>query len=315
MGWSDYQIYLIGALLTEGHLRQGAAGRGVEVSVSQSFVANEPVAKRIEEAIDALGLVHSVRHKNGGTVEWCFDADSSRAILGWFDTANIHVMPRWCFGLSQRQAMILFGAMMDCDGHWGSLTYVSRRYALAADFQTVALLAGYRTTGVHHNQPAGCYSVCTISRRKPYAYVQDVSVEDGGPEEAWCVSTKHGSIVTRDGDCVTISGNCEAMIRMLQHHEPDDFVIATGEAHTVREFAELAFARVGLDWEQFVEVDPRYFRPSEVDYLMGDASKARRVLGWTPKTTFEDLVRLMVDADVRLLEDELAGRLVGADRD
>jgi GDPmannose 4,6-dehydratase len=107
----------------------------------------------------------------------------------------------------------------------------------------------------------------------------------------------------------------EAMWQMLQHHEPDDFVIATGEAHTVREFAELAFARVGLDWEQFVEVDPRYFRPSEVDYLMGDASKARRVLGWTPKTSFEDLVRLMVDADVRLLEDELAGRLVGADRD
>jgi GDPmannose 4,6-dehydratase len=102
---------------------------------------------------------------------------------------------------------------------------------------------------------------------------------------------------------------------MLQHDEAGDFVIATGEAHSVREFAELAFAHVGLDWERHVEVDPRYYRPSEVDFLMGDAAKARHVLGWQARTTFPELVRLMVDADVRLLEDELSGRLVGADRD
>jgi GDPmannose 4,6-dehydratase len=107
----------------------------------------------------------------------------------------------------------------------------------------------------------------------------------------------------------------EAMWMMLQHHEPGDFVVATGEAHTVREFAQLAFAHVGLNWEDHVEVDPRYYRPSEVDFLMGDASRARRVLGWKPRTSFADLVRLMVDADVRLLDDELSGRLVGADRD
>jgi GDPmannose 4,6-dehydratase len=107
----------------------------------------------------------------------------------------------------------------------------------------------------------------------------------------------------------------EAMWMMLQHDEPDDFVIATGEAHTVREFAQLAFARVGLDWEQFVVVDPRYYRPAEVDYLKLDSAKARRVLGWEPKTPFDDLVALMVDADVELLADELSGRLVRQDRD
>jgi GDPmannose 4,6-dehydratase len=107
----------------------------------------------------------------------------------------------------------------------------------------------------------------------------------------------------------------EAMWMMLQHDEPQDFVIATGEAHTVREFVERAFARVGLDWEQYVEIDPRYYRPSEVDFLCGDASKARRVLGWEPKTTFADLVDLMVEADIQLLEDQLAGRLVAAERD
>ena len=107
----------------------------------------------------------------------------------------------------------------------------------------------------------------------------------------------------------------EAMWMMLQHDEPDDFVIATGESHAVREFAQLAFARVELDWEQFVEIDPRYYRPAEVDYLKLDSAKARRVLGWEPKTPFADLVALMVDADVELLADELSGRLVRQDRD
>ena len=106
-----------------------------------------------------------------------------------------------------------------------------------------------------------------------------------------------------------------AMWMMLQQPKADDFVIATGESHSVREFLDLAFGRVKLDWHDFVEVDPRYYRPSEVDHLRGDASKAREILGWTPSVTFNDLVALMVDADIQLLEDELAGRLVGVDRE
>ena len=91
----------------------------------------------------------------------------------------------------------------------------------------------------------------------------------------------------------------DAMWRMLQHDRPDDFVVATGEMHSVREFAELAFATVGLDWQDYVVVDPRYFRPTEVDELCGDATKAREVLGWRPRTTFPALVRIMVEADLR----------------
>jgi GDPmannose 4,6-dehydratase len=107
----------------------------------------------------------------------------------------------------------------------------------------------------------------------------------------------------------------EAMWMMLQHDQPDDFVIATGESHSIREFVELAFAHADLDPERHVRVDPRYYRPAEVDVLRGDASKARRVLGWKPRTTFPELVKIMVDADMKLLEDELAGRLVRLDRD
>jgi GDPmannose 4,6-dehydratase len=106
-----------------------------------------------------------------------------------------------------------------------------------------------------------------------------------------------------------------AMYLMLQQPEPDDFVIATGESHTIREFLDLAFGRVGLDWHEFVEIDPRYYRPSEVDHLRGDASKAARVLGWKPTVSFPQLVALMVEADIQLLEDEMAGRLVGVDRE
>ena len=89
-----------------------------------------------------------------------------------------------------------------------------------------------------------------------------------------------------------------AMWLMLQQPEPDDFVIATGEMHSVRELCEVAFGLVGLDWEKYVRVDRAYFRPTEVDELCGDASKARDVLGWESSTRFPELVRIMLDADL-----------------
>lgn len=101
----------------------------------------------------------------------------------------------------------------------------------------------------------------------------------------------------------------EAMWLMLQQDKPDDYVVATGETHSIREFLDVAFAYVGLSWEQHVEIDRRYFRPAEVDLLMGDARKARRQLGWAPKTKFADLVKLMVDADIKLLKDHREGRI------
>jgi GDPmannose 4,6-dehydratase len=90
----------------------------------------------------------------------------------------------------------------------------------------------------------------------------------------------------------------EAMWRMLQQEKPGDYVISTGETHSVREFCEEAFGCVGLDWKDFVKVDPKYFRPAEVDLLLGDSGKAQRELGWKPRVTFKELTRLMVEADL-----------------
>ena len=92
-----------------------------------------------------------------------------------------------------------------------------------------------------------------------------------------------------------------AMWLMLQQPTPDDYVIATGEAHSVREFLEAAFSHVGLEWERYVRIDPRYYRPTEVDLLIGDATKARKALGWAPSVRFKELVALMVDADLTML--------------
>ena len=99
----------------------------------------------------------------------------------------------------------------------------------------------------------------------------------------------------------------DAMWRMLQRDEPEDYVICTGETHSVREFCQLAFDHVGLSWEDHVVIDESFMRPAEVDLLVGDASKAETELDWTPQTSFGDLVRLMVDADLDLLEGRLRG--------
>ncbi|HWV55863.1 MAG TPA: GDP-mannose 4,6-dehydratase [Longimicrobiales bacterium] len=108
----------------------------------------------------------------------------------------------------------------------------------------------------------------------------------------------------------------EAMWLMLQQDEPGDYVVATGESHSVREFVERAFAHAGLDWREFVAIDPRYLRPTEVDHLEGDSSRARQRLGWQPRVTFHELVEMMVDHDIeqarqeRVLRD--AGHIVPA---
>ena len=97
-----------------------------------------------------------------------------------------------------------------------------------------------------------------------------------------------------------------AMWMIMQAEEPDDYVIATGETHSIREFLDEAFGHLNLDWQRYVDIDPRYYRPAEVDLLLGDASKARRVLGWQPQVNFKELVRVMVDHDMELARHEKA---------
>lgn len=96
----------------------------------------------------------------------------------------------------------------------------------------------------------------------------------------------------------------EAMWLMLQQERPDDYVVATGQTHSIRKFLDVAFNRVGLDWNEYVEIDPRYFRPAEVELLLGDSSKAKKLLNWQPKITFEKLAEMMIDADWELARQE-----------
>jgi GDPmannose 4,6-dehydratase len=103
----------------------------------------------------------------------------------------------------------------------------------------------------------------------------------------------------------------EAMWRMLQQDQPDDYVVATGESISIRDFLGLTFGRLDLDWQKHVEIDPRYFRPAEVDHLEGDPSKGRRILGWEPKTDIRTLAAMMVDSDLRLAQKELVLREAG----
>ena len=100
----------------------------------------------------------------------------------------------------------------------------------------------------------------------------------------------------------------EAMWLMLQQDKPDDYVVATGESHSVEECLDVSFGVLGLDWKKYVEIDPRYFRPTEVDHLHGDPSKAMRVLGWKPKVSFKGLIEMMVKADEEDVRTSLAGR-------
>lgn len=101
----------------------------------------------------------------------------------------------------------------------------------------------------------------------------------------------------------------EAMWLMLQQDQGDDYVVATGETHSVREFLEVAFGHVGLNYQDYVEIDPRYFRPAEVDLLIGDPAKAKEKLNWEPKVKFEELAVLMVDSDIKELEDRMSGKI------
>jgi GDP-D-mannose dehydratase len=297
---SDAQIRLVGYLLAEGHRVDGGPARGERVSISQSWLVNERVAKQITADIRELGLQARHRVRNDGVAEWVFDAESTRRLLELFDSPNIHVMPRWCYALSGRQAGVLFTALMDCDGSWGGMLYSSKRPLLAADFQTIAHLAGYRTAGTH--QAGDITIVSVIARRKQYTYVQASELEQGDERTAWCVTTRNGTIISRDAGCITVSGNCRAMWLMLQQDRPDDYVIATGETHTVKSLVELAFGAVGLDWQKYVVTDPSLVRPAEVDLLIGDPTKANKQLGWQPEVSFPQLVEMMVQADLERLK-------------
>lgn len=288
----DDKIYLLGILLSEGCMTNRS--RSLEISISQSLIANERVHSKIQKTIDGLSLTYSLRKRNDGVVEWRFNVDSSKEILDWFDKPNVHIMPRYVYKFSQRQANILFSALMDGDGCWGSMSYSSKRHLLLMDFQSVANLAGYRTGKV------GDCTINVIAKRKKYNYIQEVRKTTDENKNVWCVKTKNKTIITRDNECSFISGNCEAMWLITQQTHADDYVICTGQTHTIRELLSAAFEYIGIkDWSNYIVIDPKFYRPAEVDYLRGENIKARTKLGWWPKTSFSELVKRMVENDIQ----------------
>jgi len=312
--YSDNELYLIGALLAEGCLSNSNPGRGSIVSLSQSFIKNEKIHKKLQKIIDDEKLEARLCNKNNGVTEWVFTADSSKKIIEYFDGFDVHVMPKDFYNLSSRQCKIVFDSLMDCDGCWGSYTYTSKRNLLASDFQTIAHLAGYRTTGVKFVN--NVYITSVITRSKKHMYIQNVESYNDNNDKVWCVNSNNGTIITRDQNCINIVGNCEGMWRMLQQDTPDDYVLATNETHTVRQFVEEAVRYCGWDIEWrgegvdekgydkstgklLIEINPKYYRPSEVDLLLGDATKAKEKMGWEPKTKFKDLVKLMMEHDLK----------------
>lgn len=294
---SDDKIYLIGALVAEGHLKSSYANGNV-VSLSQSYIVNEKIHQKITDVIKNLNLVCRLRNRNDGVTEWIFDSDSSREILSWFDSSNVHILPRNVYSYSQRQARILFDSMMDCDGCWGSMSYCSKRYLLAVDFQSIAHLAGFRTSSVTKRD--NCYIVGIIVKNKPYTYVQSINLEKTEDYNVWCISTNNSTIITRSNESIFISGNCNGMWLMLQQDVSDDYVLSTGVTHTIRDFLDEAFGCAALDWKNYVVQDPQFMRPSEVPFLRGLHGKAKEKLGWEPKIDFKTLVHRMVDNDIRI---------------
>jgi GDP-mannose 4,6-dehydratase len=317
----DDFIKLIGYVVTEGCLSKSkTVGGGTRLSVSQSV---KKYYIDLKTVIQNLKLTYTEKSRPDGVSEFVFDSRSRDEILQWFDGMDIHKLPLWIYSLSKRQAGILFKSMMDADGCWSAMSYCSKRFELARDFSFITNFSGYRTK--IKKRKSGIYDVTIFSHSKKsvHQYITGTSCEDTH-ENLWCIKTKkNGTVITYKQDSLSscfISGNCNAMHLMLQQPTPEDYVIATGEAHTVREFLEKSFQCLGIDCvkemelgnplsekyihratrQTIVEIDPRFYRPVEVDYLLGDSTKARKTLGWAPQVSFDELVRRMCESDLKL---------------
>lgn len=294
---SDDMAMLMGYILSEGCLyKPREIGGGLRLSISQS---KKKYYDELKECIDRLGLEYREDEREDSVVEFVFTSKSRDVILDNFDGYDIHRMPKWVYGFSARQMTILFNAVMNGDGCWSAMSYSSARKELAMSVQDLASILGYRTK--LHRRASGQYEVSIFSSAKKsrHNFITEIT-KSSVEENIWCVETRNnGTIITKKNDTIFVSGNCRAMHMMLQAPDPDDFVIATGETHSIREFLALAFDIAGLgDYEKYIEIDPAFYRPAEVPDLKGDPSKIKKALGWEPTVKFEQLVKEMVLSDL-----------------
>ena len=299
----DEWFKLIGYLIAEGSVKSN--NRTLEISLSQSKRVNKRFYEDIKLCLSGLNLKYREREMNCGTSEFSFDAVSSRKIIDYFEGFDVHAFPKWIFNAGDRQMALVLEAMMNGDGCWSSMVYVSRRKDVIHFFQTLATILGYRT--VIHERKSKVFECALISKRKKYAYIVE-SRKELSKEKVWCIATNNGTVVTKKDRGIAVSGNCEVMRKILQQKKADDFVLGTGKSYSVEEFVKEAFSYVGLDWKEYVKIDQRYYRPTEVESLVADTTKADKQLEWQPKIAFKDLVKIMVDADMRATGLEPIGR-------
>ncbi len=326
---SDDYISLIGYLVTEGHLSKSKEiGRGLTLSVSQSkknFYAD------LKKVIDNLKLEYRESVRADEVVEFIFSSESRDQVLEYFDSFDIHELPRFIYKLSKRQLIILYTAMMNGDGCWSCMTYVSKRKSLIDDFMNIVSIIGYKSK--LSQRASGIYDlhIMSSSRKSVNNFVTEVKKEHSS-ENIWCVETTNNkTIITKRNDTIFVSGNCTMMWLILQAPEAEDWVIATGQTTTVRDFVRMSFRYLGIELDfigegvsekglikscsnpdyqleigrEVVAVDPRYFRPTEVDLLLGNPTKAETKLGWKREFDLQDLVNEMMASDLKLMQKDL----------
>ena len=239
-----------------------AAQSFVPTSWTQPVLTGEFTALGVTRLLEAVRLAHPEAR--------CYQASSSEMFGKALETPQRETTafyPRSPYGVAKVY------------GHWITVNY-RESYGL------------YAVSGILFNHESPRRGLEFVTRKVTHGVARIVK---GQARELRLGNLDAGRDWGYAGDYV------DAMWRMLQRPAPTDYVVGTGETHTVRELCEVAFAHVGLDWKQYVAVDQRFVRPAEVDILQADASKARRELGWAPRTSFADLVRLMVDADLERL--------------
>jgi GDPmannose 4,6-dehydratase len=294
---NEDMLRLIGWILTEGWLTKSKKiGGGITLATSQS---KKKYYSEIKTCLNNLKLDYSEYERDDGTCSFVFKQGSRDEILEYFDDLDIHKMPCFIFKLSSKQLKILFETMMLADGSFSNMGYYSSNRKLAEDFQAVASLIGYKTS-LRKNK-AGSYVVTMFNdaRKSKNIFVTEIEKESV-EENIWCVETvKNKTIITKKMDSMFVSGNCKAMEMIINHDTPDDFVVATNETHSIKEFLAEAFGLIGLNWEDYIDLSDRYKRPIEVPALLGNPAKFENTFNWTPPTKFKELVTRMLEADLK----------------
>lgn len=244
---------------------------------AQTFVGtswNQPVLTGDVTGIGAVRILEAVRHfgKSNTKVYQASSSEMFGKVSEWPQNENTKFYPRSPYGCAKAYA------------HWMCVNY-RESYSM------------YISNGILFNHESPRRGLEFVTRK----------ITDGVARIYYGLSKElHLGNLEAKRDWGYAEDYVRAMWLMLQQKIPDDYVIATGESHSVREFVELAFAEVGLDWKKYVKVDPKLFRPAEVEYLVGDYSKAKRILKWKPTVKFKELVKIMVKADMERISKKLS---------